>query len=448
MLGKETALIADDEPVAAPTTGFSKSVLKRFAVNVASLFSVQVANFLLPLLTVPYVVRIIGPERLGLLNFSLAYVTYFSLIINYGFDLAAVRAIAANRYDRVATSRIVSEVMAGKTLLWGLSTIIFAGITFWTPSFREHWLLHVCTYITCISTVLSPFWIYQAMEDLGRVAMFNLLVKILFTGAIFLVIHQPDDYVWQNLVLSVSQVLINAVALGVAAKRFGIHFFWPSLTQLVARFRADATLFFSNVMITLYASSTVFFLGMLSTAYAVGLYSAGTRLEGVALTFVTMALNQALFPIIANAFGQSREAGLKMVRTVFWPLLGGLGAVAVGLWVIAPWFIPFFFGEKFVEAIAVLRVVALLPLIIGMSNLLGIHTMLNLRMDRPFFVITAIGSAIGLGLNIFLIREYGHLGAAWAWVGTEVYVLLAMGGYLLVKSKGWTTGAALELEHH
>jgi len=444
----ETTVLVDNEPLPAPTSGFSKSILKRFAVNVASLFSVQVANFLLPLLTVPYVVRIIGPERLGLLNFSLAYVTYFSLIINYGFDLAAVRAIAANRYDKEATSRVYSEVMAGKVLLWCLSTIIFAGVTFSAPTFREHWLLHVCTYVTCISTVLSPFWVYQAMEDLGRVAMFNLLVKLLFTGAIFLVIHQPDDYVWQNLVLSISQVLINAIALGVAAKRFGIRFYWPSVVHLVARFKADATLFFSNVMITLYASSTVFFLGILSTAYAVGLYSAGTRLEGVALSFVTMALNQALFPIIANAFGQSRKSGLQMVRSVFWPLLGGLSVVSAGLWIIAPWFIPFFFGADFVGAVSVLRVVALLPLVIGMSNLLGIHTMLNLRMDRPFFVITAIGSVLGLGLNIMLIRQYGHLGAAWAWVGTEVYVLLAMGGYLLVKSKEWTPEPAAELGNY
>ena len=439
MPGRETLELVESEPVVASKSGFSRPVLKRLAVNVASLFSVQIANFLLPLLTVPYVVRIIGPERLGLLNFSLAYVTYFSLLINYGFDLAAVRAVAANRYDKEAVSRVYSEVMAGKVLLWCLSTLIFAGLTAGVPTFRAHWLLHVCTFVTCISTVLSPFWVYQAMEDLGRVAVFNLLVKLLFTGAVFLVIRQPDDYVWQNLVLSVSQVLINAVALGVAAKRFGIRFYWPPVGHLLARFKADATLFFSNVMITIYASSTVFFLGMLGTAYAVGLYSAGTRLEGVALAFVTMALNQALFPVIANAFGQSRAAGLQMVRTVFWPLLIGLSLVSAGLWLIAPWFIPFFFGVKFTEAVDVLRVVALLPLVIGMSNLLGIHTMLNLRMDRPFFVITALGSVLGLGLNLFLIRHYGHLGAAWAWVGTEVYVLLAMGTYLLLKSKEWTS---------
>lgn len=434
MPGEETELL-DQETASASPSGFSKGTLKRFAVNVASLFSVQVANFLLPLLTVPYVVRIIGPERLGLLNFSLAYVTYFSLLINYGFDLAAVRSIAANRTDKEATSRIFSEVMAGKTLLWGLATVIFAAFTFGNPTFREHWLLHVCTFVTCIGTVLSPFWVYQAMEDLSRVALFNLFFRLLFTGAIFLVIHQPDDYLWQNLVLSVAQVVVNAVALGIAIRRFGIRFNWPTVGRLVARFRADATLFFSNVMVTVYASSTVFFLGLMSNAYSVGLFSAGSRLESIARSFVSLALNQALFPIVANAFGKGETWGLKVVRSIFWPLLGGLSLISAGLWIIAPWFVPFFFGTDFVGAVPVLRAVALLPLIIGLSNLLGIHTMLNLRMDRPFFVISMLGSVLGVVLNVLLIRQFDYLGAAWAWVATEMGVLLAMGGYLFLKSR-------------
>ena len=344
-----------------------------------------------------------------------------------------MRAIAGNRTDRAFVSRVFSEVMAGKALLWGLATLVFAVLTFGNPAFRAYWLLHVCTFVTCIGTVLSPFWLYQAMEDLGRVALFNLFVRLLFTGAIFWVIRQPDDYLWQNLVLSVSQVLVNTVALGIALKKFGIRFDWPTADALLARFRADATLFFSNVMITVYASSTVFFLGIMSSAYAVGLFSAGSRLESIARSFVSLALNQALFPIVANAFGQSRGAGLRVVRSVFWPLLGGLGLVSAGLWVIAPWFVPFFFGDGFAGAVPVLRVVALLPLVIGLSNLFGMHTMLNLRMDRPFFVITAFGSVLGIALNVLLINQYDYLGAAWAWVTTEIGVMLAMAGYLFIK---------------
>ncbi len=411
----------------------SKPILKRFAVNVASLFSVHVANFLLPLLTVPYVVRIIGPERLGLLNFSQAYVAYFSLLINYGFDMAAVRAIAANRDDKAATNRIFSEVMAGKALLFVLSTGVFAGVTLLSAEFNQHLWLHICTYIVCIGTVLSPFWLYQAMEDLSRVAIFNLTVKILFSLSVFLFIRQADDYVFQNLSISVSQVLINIAALYVAMRRFRVQFAWPSVARLIGRFREDSTLFFSSVMITVYASSNVFFLGLMSSAYNVGIFSAGTRLEGIARSFVALALNQAFFPIVASAFGQGRESGLRVVRTAFFPLFGLMAVVSAGLWIIAPYFITLFYGDKFGDAVQVLRIVSLLPITIGISNLLGIHTMLNLRMDRAFFVITAIGSVIGLTLNVLLIRQFGHIGAAYAWVFAELYTVLTMYGFLRYK---------------
>lgn len=404
--------------------------MKRFAVNVASLFSVQIANFLLPLLTVPYVVRIIGPDKLGLLNFSQAYVAYFSLLINYGFDMAAVRSIAANREDKAATNRIFSQVMAGKTLLWVLSTVVFAVVSLASPEFRGHLFLHVCTYLVCIGTVLSPFWLYQAMEDLGRVAIFNLAVKLIFSLSVLLLIRKADDYIYQNLAISVSQVLISIAALYVAMRRFGLKFTWPTGAELRNRFKEDRTLFFSSVMITLYASSNVFFLGLISLPYNVGIYSAGTRLESMAESFVGLALNQAFFPIVAQAFGQGREQGLRMVRNTFFPLFILMAAVSVGLWLVAPLFIKLLYGAKFQEAVKILRIVCVLPLVIGLSNLLGLHTMLNLRMDRAFFTVTAVGSVIGLALNMLLINQLAHVGAAYALVGTEILITLTMYGYL------------------
>jgi O-antigen/teichoic acid export membrane protein len=422
--------VSNEITVAKNEVGVAKPTMKRFAVNVASLFSVQIANFLLPLLTVPYVVRIIGPDKLGLLNFSQAYVAYFSLLINYGFDMAAVRSIAANRTDKEATNRIFSQVMAGKTLLWVLSTVVFSAVSLSNPEFKDHFFLHVCTYLVCIGTVLSPFWLYQAMEDLGRVAIFNLAVKLIFSLSVLLLIRKADDYIYQNLAISVSQILISIVALYVAIRRFDLKFTWPTGPELRNRFREDRTLFLSSVMITLYASSNVFFLGLISLPYNVGIYSAGTRLESMAESFVGLALNQAFFPIVAQAFGQGREQGLRMVRTTFFPLFILMAVVSVGLWVVAPLFIKLLYGAKFQEAVTILRIVCVLPLVIGLSNLLGLHTMLNLRMDRAFFTVTAVGSVIGLGLNMLLIHRFAHVGAAYALVGTEVIITLTMYGYL------------------
>lgn len=422
-----------EDAVAEPQTALSKPILKRFAVNVASLFSVHMANMLLPLLTVPYVVRIIGPERLGLLNFSFAYVAYFNLLINYGFDMAAVRTIAANRTDKALVNRIFSQVIAGKALLWILSTVIFCAVSWTNPDFRAHLWLHVCTYISCIGMVLFPVWLYQAMEDLSRVAMFNLIVKVLFTFSVFLFIKQPGDYIYQNLSVSIAQVIVSVVAFVVALRRFKITFTWPSIPDLVVRFREDSTIFFSSVMITLYASSNVFLLGLFSSAYNVGIFSAGTRIEGIARSFVALALNQAFFPIVASAFGKGQEQGLQVVRTTFFPVLILMTVASISLWIVAPLFITLFYGDQFKEAITVLRIVSFLPITIGISNLLGMHTMLNLRMDKAFFAITAVGSVIGLVLNTVLIKQFGYIGAAYAWVASEAYITVTMYGYLRYK---------------
>jgi len=304
-------------------------------------------------------------------------------------------------------------------------------VTWFVPEFRAHLWLHVCTYISCLGYVLFPIWLYQAMEDLGRVAIFNLFVKLLFAASVFLFIKRPDDYVYQNLSLSLAQLFISVVALVAAFKRFHVTFTWPTAAQLRKRFHDDSTLFFSSLMITLYASSTVFVLGLLGSAYSVGIYSAGVRLESIARSFVALALNQAFFPIAAHAFGKGRDAGLAVIQAAFFfPLVVFLLAVSVALWVIAPYFITIFYGADFREAIPVLRIAAVLTVSIGISNLLGFHTMLNLHMDRAFFTITSIGSIIGVALTVVLVKRFDHLGAAWAWAITEGYIALAMFVYL------------------
>lgn len=424
-----------DEPIIEkPPVALSKSTMKRFAINVASLFSVNVANMLLPLLTVPYVVRIIGPERLGLLNFSQAYVAYFTLLINYGFDTAAVRAIAGDRHNKSLVNQIFSEVMTGKALLWVLSTIIFGVITYFVEEFRAHWWLHVCTYISCLGIVLFPIWLYQAMEDLGRVAIFNTIVKVLFTFTVFIFIREPNDYIYQNLSLSIAQVLISVAAFVVALQRFDLTYTFPSIAQLLKRFKDDSTLFFTSVVATIYAGSNTFLLGIFSTAYSVGIFSAGTRIAGITQSFVSLALSQAFFPIVARAFGSGKEAGLKVVRTIFFPVVVLMTLITIGLYIIAPLFIHLFYGDQFEEAVVVLRIVSILPITLGLNNLLGVHTMINLRMDKAFFRISALASVISLGLNALLIKQLGHIGVSYSWVITEIFVILAF--YVHLRSQG------------
>lgn len=403
---------------------------RRLSVNIASLFSVQVANYLLPLLTVPYVSRVIGPERMGLLNFSLSYNHYFVLLVSFGFDLSVVRLVAANRTDHAFVNRIFNEILVAKALLLGLAVGIFCALALGDPSFRALLPLHLATCAYCFGVVLYPQWLFQGMEDLSRVASLSLLAKVLLTLGVFLLVRRADDYIYQNAVMSLAHIVVSGMALNMAVRRYRLRFERVNWRAIGQRFRDSTTLFLSSVNNTLYSSSHVFMLGLFGTAYAVGVFSAASRLEAILRAFVVLALNQALFPMVAAAFGESREKGLATVRRLAPALLGLTTVIGLCLFVTAPVTVTLLYGERFAAAVPVLRLLAPLPVLLALNSLLGMHTMLNLRMDRAYFFITLGGSVIGLALNYVLIHRLSYTGAAIAWVTTEACVLLAMLAWL------------------
>ncbi|MEZ0608470.1 flippase [Fibrella sp. WM1] len=403
---------------------------RKLSINIASLFSVQVANYLLPLLTVPYVSRVIGPERMGLLNFSLSYNNYFVLLVSFGFDMAVVRLVAANRGDHAYINRLFAQVLSAKLLLLALAACIFTGLAIVNPAFRAQLPLHMATCLYCVGVALFPQWLFQGMEDLSRTAMLSFLTKLIMTMGVFVLVREADDFIYQNLVMSLSHVLVSTIALRIAIKRYNLTYQLPGWQSIKQRFREGFTFFLSSLNNTLYSSSHVFMLGLFSTAYAVGVFSAGSRLELILRVFVNMALNQALFPIVANGFGQSQERGLGMVRKIAPVLLTGTALIGVLLFVSAPITVSSLYGNRFNEAVAVVRILAVLPVLLSLNSLLGMHTMLNLHMDRPYFFITLGGSVIGLGLNYWLIHQHSYIGAAIAWVCTEACVVIAMIAWL------------------
>ncbi|CCG98811.1 putative O-antigen transporter [Fibrella aestuarina BUZ 2] len=406
---------------------------RKFSINIASLFSVQVANYLLPLLTVPYVSRVIGPERMGLLNFSMSYNNYFVLLVSFGFDVAIVRLVAANRDDHAYINRLFAQVLSAKLLLLALAACIFFALAIVDSSFRAYLPLHMATCLYCVGVALFPQWLFQGMEDLSRIAMLSLLGKSIITLGVFVLVRQADDFIYQNLIMSSSHVIVSTIALGIAVKRYKLTYQVPGWQSIRQRFREGFTFFLSSINNTLYSSSHVFMLGIFSTSYAVGVFSAGSRLELLLRVFVSMALNQALFPIVANGFGQSQERGLGMVRRIAPVLLTGTALIGVLLFVSAPLAVSLLYGNRFNEAVVVVRILAVLPVLLSMNSLLGMHTMLNLHMDRPYFFITLVGSVIGLSLNYKLIHQYSYVGAAIAWVCTEACVVIAMLGWLIYR---------------
>jgi PST family polysaccharide transporter len=408
-----------------------KILHKGLATNFFSLSLVQVANSVLPIITFPIIARIIGPEKFGAINFAGAAITYFTLLINYGFDLSSTRTIAKNKDDVSERNRVFSEVLFAKLFLLAVSAIVFIIMLLSIPQFGSEKKLLIFTFLTCFSAVITPNWFYQGMQQLYQVAIFNFVAKLLFTVSIFFVIKERGDYVFQPLILSISSILVAAGSFFWALRKYKIAIHVVSLNKIFGLLWKERTIFFSGVVINLYTTTNIIILGMVQTTKDVAFFSAASKMIIISQTLISMPLSQALFPFIGESFGQSRLNGIDKVKriTPFITVFTFFAGVLV--WAAAPLIIQIFFGGEFREAISILRILSFVPLIIAISDLLGIQTMINLNMDKPFFKITLFGAILGLLLTFILSRQFGAQGTAWAWVLSEIAITFSMWLFLV-----------------
>jgi PST family polysaccharide transporter len=398
--------------------------------NISSLFSVQVANYVLPMVSVPIIVRIIGPDKYGVINYAAAIVSYFILVVNYGFDLTATRQVAQNRDNRAYIQELFSTVLWCKILLFLLTLIVFSGCFAFFPVFRAEWKIMVYTYVALISWVITPNWIYQGMQELSRIAMFDVIVKLLFTVSVLVVVRHKTDYVYQPLTAGISQIVIGYYSFHYAMHRYGLKVVKVPVKKIFSVLKEERIIFFSSVVINLYTSTNTVILGSLVNIAQVGYYSAAIRLIQMAQAIITLPLSNSFFPYVGAAFGKCREDGIAAARKVL-PVVSMVGLVAfLGMATIGPWALTLFFGEKFRPGIPIFITLAITPLLIVVSNVFGILVMMNLKMDTAFLRITAFGAVVSIASNLLLVPWAGGLGSAFSLVITESFIAAAMGIFL------------------
>ena len=426
----ETLPVSTPEPgsLSRPTGGGNR--LRR---NIAALSILQLLNYALPIAVIPYLVRVLGPAHYGLLVFAQAAVNYANSVTDYGFNFSATRLVARHRDDPSALSRIFWSTVTAKSLLMLLCFAVLAALIAAVPMFRAQAALLAACSLLVLGNVLFPMWFFQGMEEMRAITIAQAIAKMSLIPLVFLFVKNQDHFVRAAALQSGTTVLAGIIGIPLLSKVARLSWYRPSKKDIIESFREGWDIFVSTVAITIYTSTNTLVLGFVSGEAQVGYFGAANRIINGSQG-VLIPVSQALYPHLNSMAVKSREATVALIRkSMFWIALISVSASLVFFLGAAP-ISHLALGRRFDGSITPLRWMALLPVLLGLSNVFGVQTMLTFGMNKQFNRIVTTSAVINLLLTFPFAYFWGATGAAIAVVLTELFVTTAM--FFAVKSMG------------
>lgn len=397
-----------------------------------SLSALNVMNYLFPLITVPYTVRVLGVEKFGLINFAQAFIQYFVIITDYGFNLSATQEIARNRANKEKISHIFSAVFVIKSVFMILCCGVMGLVISYVPKFGSDPLLYIYSFGAVLSSVLFPIWFFQGMERMRYITILNTLFRVLFTLMLFLFVKRPTDYLIVPLLSSLGGIIVGLASLYIIFTSFPVVLTKPRLSDIKEELSGGWHIFISQISISLYSVSNTFILGLLTNNTQVGYYAGVEKIIKIVKSLMG-SITQSLFPYINARVEQSKDAGIIIVRKIIKPLSGAFLLISIGMFIGAPLIIRLILGSNFEASVPILQAMSFIPLLVLLSNMMGIQVMLPLNYKRQFSRIIIGAGAVNVLLLFALIPTFQSRGVGIAVLITEVSVTVAEYAYLRKK---------------
>lgn len=381
----------------------------------------NVSKVIFPLITAPYVSRVLEPDGVGLYNFAIMYVGYLALFALLGVPTYGVREIAKIRDDKSKRNEFVSEIISIQFYLTILVTAVFLATLFLVPKLNSNLSVFI---IAGISLYTSPFiidWYYKGMEEFKFITERSLIIKVLSIIALFVFVKTKADLINYVILYSVANVA-NEVWNFLYLYKSGIA---PKLKVkgLIQHMRPLMVLFISSVAISIYTTLDTLMLGFISDYSEVGFYNNATHITRSLLMAIS-SLAIVAMPRISYYMSQGKQDEINSLITKSVSVLSFLAIpMMVALVLIAPTFIPLFFGQDFTGSVLPMQVLSLLMIATGFNNLTGTQILLSIGKDKSFLYSVLAGTFSNFILNLILIPYCGAVGASIASVFAEFMVL-------------------------
>lgn len=376
---------------------------RRLAENFASLTLLQICGYVFPILTFPYLSRVLGVSLFGAIAFASAVIWGIQTIVDWGFNLISARDIARCRDDKERVSHILSLTLSAKLVLMLASALLLGVLCVVVPVFREKTALLWLTFLMIPGHILFPDWFFQGLERMKYITILNFIVKAVFTCLVFAIIKDADDYLWQPVLNAFGFLIAAAAAVYIIFYKWNYRLTAVTLRETMTYIKEGSDVFINTLMPNFYNSFAVMILGFREGNAANGILEGGSKFVTISCNFLQV-INRTFFPFLARRIDKH---GLFVRMNLACALI-----VAMVLFVFAPQIVGVFLSPEFSESATVLRILSFTVISVTLSASYGANYLIIRNKERFCRNITIVCSLVGFVCCLVFIYLWGLIGAA------------------------------------
>ncbi|MES2397287.1 MAG: oligosaccharide flippase family protein [Bacteroidota bacterium] len=404
-----------------------KSIIENFSY----LSALQVFNMILPLITYPYLISVLGKETYGLVIFAQAIIGYLLILVNFGFNISATREISIHRDNQVKLNEIISSILIIKGILFFCSLIILSVLMYILPQAHGVKILFYLSMYLCLYEWIFPVWYFQGIEKMKYITFITLISRLIFLALIFLLIQSSEDYLFLPIINGIGAIIAGILSLYIVFFKHKIQFHFQSVRILFKYFKGSTPIFISNVSIGLYVSTNKVLIGTFLGMGEVAYYDLAEKVVSI-LKIPQVILGQVLFPKI------SKDQNIVFVKKIFKTSIIVNSLLFICTIFFSKPIVLFLGGDEMLPVIPVLVILGITVPIIGVSNIFGVQLLIPFGFYKDFTRVILLSGVFYCLQVLLLWLSFGFTlySISIVTVVTEIFVTAYM-FYLCKKNRLW-----------
>lgn len=387
--------------------------------NYIYLLLIQGTNFILPLITFPYLVRILGLEKYGTVMIASSLVVFLNIMVDFGFNISATREVSIIRNDKEKLSKLFWNVITVKFLVLIFSFLFLLFLVSFIDKFKSEYLVYLFSFGIVLGQNIFPAWFFQGIERMKVITIINVSAKVIFTISLFIFIKSKSEYLYVPILNSMGFIIAGIVGFVISLKY--VNFKKPSISIMKGFLNENKNLIASNFATSIYTSGNTFILGMIGGEIIAGVYSSMEKLVMATKTIYT-PLYQAIFPWLAT---KPKEEIVAFINKLKNPILISGIIISSIIFIFAEPILNLVYNDPIINSHAyIFKILGFIALAASLNMIYVSLCFPSLKLYKLRMIPMVLGGIINLILAILGASYYSILGVAIAAVFSEFMILI------------------------